>query len=621
MAVETPNPLRAALKECRVGVAYMAVFSLFINLLILTSPIYMMQVYDRVLASGRLETLVMLTIIAGTAVLVLGLLEMVRNKLLARIGRWLERRLSPDLISAGMRVAIAGGTPSAQALRDLGQVRSFLGGPGVTTVFDIPWTPFFLAIIWLMHPMLGLLGVASALALFALAVINEYISRKPLREAALLSIGNVGQADQAIRNADAFHAMGMLPGFLAGWMERNDRALDLQLAASDRNATLVGLSKFLRIFVQILILGCGAYLVIQGELTSGGMIAASILLGRALAPVEQAIGAWKGMVVARDAYQRLKTLLERLPPETDTMTLPAPQGRLTCEQVIFIPRGRDKPVLNGVSFALEPGEAMGIVGPSAAGKSTLCKILVGSWQPTRGHARLDGADLFSWPSAQVGRYVGYLPQDVELFSGTVKENIARLLPNPDSTAVVEAAMTAGVHDIILRLPKGYETEIGVSGSFLSGGQRQRIGLARALYGKPKLIVLDEPNASLDTEGEESLMAAMRRAKAWGATIVIVAHQPRILRPVDKLLLLRDGRSEMFGSRDDVLARLLPARGEAGRVQAENRPRIVRAAGGGSSGASSVGVGPDPAIAPEDASSEIASTATEPRPARGEVPAE
>jgi ABC-type protease/lipase transport system fused ATPase/permease subunit len=278
------------------------------------------------------------------------------------------------------------------------------------------------------------------------------------------------------------------------------------------------------------------------------------------------------MVSARDAYDRLKRLLERLPPEQEVMPLPSPKGRLTCEQVIYVPRGRDKPVLNGVSFALEPGEALGIVGSSAAGKSTLCKIIVGSWQPTRGHARLDGADLFAWPSEQLGPYVGYLPQDIELFGGTVKDNIARLVPDADADAVVEAAMTAGVHEIILRLPNGYETEIGDGGSFMSGGQRQRIGLARALYRRPRLVVLDEPNASLDTEGEESLIYAIAKAKRWGATVILVAHQPRILKPVDKLLLLRDGRSEMFGPRDEVLAKLIPA-----RVAAETRPCMVKPA--------------------------------------------
>jgi len=572
MADAPANPLREAIRKCRVGIAYLAVFSFFINILILTSPIYMMQVYDRVLASGKVETLVMLTLMAGLAVLVLGLLEMVRSKILARMGQWLERRLSPDLIGAGMRATMLGGAPSAQSLRDLAQVRGFLGGPGINTLFDAPWTPIFLAVIWLMHPYLGMLGLGSGILLFVLAVLNEYMSRKQLKESGTLAIANVQRADQAIRNADAFHAMGILPGFLVNWMSRNEKAMALQLTAADRNATIVGITKFVRIFVQILILALGAFLVIHGELTSGGMIAASILLGRALAPVEQAIGAWKGMVSGRDSYERLVRLFDRLPPLPKTMPLPTPKGRLTCEQVIYVPRGREKPVLNGVSFAIEPGEALGIIGPSAAGKSTLCKILVGSWQPTRGHARLDGADLFLWPPEQLGPHVGYLPQDVELYGGTVRDNIARLSPDPHPELVLEAAMTAGVHEVILRLPNGYETEIGESGSFLSGGQRQRVGLARALYGRPKLIVLDEPNASLDTEGEESLMSAMAQAKAWGATVIIVAHQPRILRPVDKLLLLRDGRSEMFGPRDEVMAKLMPQRAAP---PADPRQRIVR----------------------------------------------
>ncbi len=577
MTAARVNPLRAAAKEARIAVVYLAAFSLFINLLVLTSPIYMMQVYDRVLASGKIETLVMLTIIAGIAVLVLGLLEMVRGQILARLGRWLERKLAPDLIATSLRATFHGAAANAQALRDLGLVRAVLAGPTVNTLFDAPWTPIFLAIIWLMHPLLGMLGVASALLLLGLAALNEYLSRRPLKEAGLLAIASVQHADQAVRNADAFQAMGMLPGFLAGWTRRNEHALALQVAAADRNAVLVGCSKFARIFVQILILGFGAYLVIGGELTSGGMIAASILLGRGLAPVEQAIGAGKQMVAGRDAAGRLNRLFERAPAPPPTMPLPAPSGRLACEQVGFTPRGAERPVLNGVTFALEPGDAVGIIGPSAAGKSTLCKILVGSWRPTQGHARLDGAELFTWPAEQLGPHIGYLPQDVELFGGSVRDNIARLAERPEPEAVIDAAMTAGVHDIILRLPKGYETEIGEGGSHLSGGQRQRIGLARALYRRPKLIVLDEPNASLDAEGEESLLAAMARAKGWGAAVVIVAHHPRILRAVDKLLLLRDGRAELFGPRDAVLARLRPAtvaaRGDAAL------PRLGATAGG------------------------------------------
>ena len=371
-----------------------------------------------------------------------------------------------------------------------------------------------------------------------------------------MSISNIQQADQAIRNTDAFQAMGMLPGFLSGWMARGETILALQLEAADSNATILGVSKFARIFVQILVLGLGAYLVVHGELTSGGMIAASILLGRGLAPVEQAIGAWRQMVAGWDAWDRLRRLMARLPPPAKAMPLPPPRGRLTCEQVSFVPRGRDKPVLNGVSFTLQSGEALGIIGPSAAGKSTLCKILVGSWQPTRGHARLDGADLFAWPAEQLGPYVGYLPQDVELFGGTVRDNIARLSAAPDPESVIDAAMIAGVHEIILRLPNGYETEIGEGGSFLSGGQRQRIGLARALYRRPRLIVLDEPNSNLDAEGDEALTRAVRAARERGAIVVIVAHRPVGIEGVDQLLVLKDGRMQAFGPKEQVLGQVL-----------------------------------------------------------------
>jgi PrtD family type I secretion system ABC transporter len=578
MASPIANPLQRVLTELRVGLRTIALFSFFINLLVLTSPIYMMQIYDRVLGSGHIETLVFITVIAGVAVLIMGLLEMVRGRLLGRVSRWLERRLAPDLIAAAMRGTFYGLPASAQPLRDLAQIRMFLSGPGVNAILDSPWVPIFIVVIWLIGAWLGVLALAAAVLLFAIAVLNEYLSRRKLKQAGTVSIGAMQRADAAIRNADVFHAMGMLPGFLRGWTKTNAAVLELQLAAGDRNAAFVGLSKFFRIFVQMLVLGVGAYLVLQHQMSSGAMIACSILMGRALAPVEQAIAGWKSFIGARDAYERLQRLLERIPPPPEAMPLPAPAGRLTCEQIVYVPRGRETPILQGLSFSLPAGEALGIVGPSAAGKSTLCRILVGSWQPTRGHCRLDGADVFLWPSEQLGPFVGYLPQDVELFSGTVKDNIGRLLPDPDPEAVVEAAATAGVHEMILRLPNGYDTEIGEGGGFLSGGQRQRIGLARALYGRPKLIVLDEPNASLDGEGEDSLINAMIKAKGWGATVVIVAHQPRILQPVDKVLLLRDGKAELFGPRDEVFAKLRPQ-----RVTADPRPRIVARPQSGSGG--------------------------------------
>jgi PrtD family type I secretion system ABC transporter len=566
------SPLERALRELRPGLAMLVLFSCGINLLILSSPLYMWQIYDRVLASGRVETLVFLTLITAAALLALGALDAVRGHVLGRMGRWLDRRLTPDLITASLRRTLRGESAGGQALRDLATVRNFLAGPGVSALLDAPWAPVFIAIIAIMHPLLGLVAVGAALALLALAVANEVASRGPLQDAAQRSIRAMQRAEAAIRNADVVLAMGIRRDFIRRWSALNEEALALQLTAGDRNAILVGFSKFLRMFVQVLILGVGAWLVLQNGLTSGGMIAASILLGRALAPIEQSIGAWKVLVAARDARDRLSALFARLPPEPEGMRLPTPLGRLSCEQVVYAPPGRVEPVLRGVTFAVEPGTGLGIVGPSAAGKSTLCKILVGTWQPTRGSARLDGADLFAWNADVVGRHIGYLPQDVELFAGTVAENIARLGADPDPDAVVAAAQAAGVHEMILALPQGYNTEIGEAGSHLSGGQRQRIGLARALYGRPRVIVLDEPNASLDGDGETALLRALFTAKAWGATVVIVAHQPRILAPVDQLLLLRQGAVEAFGPRDEVLERLRPLR----PVETPARPRPVRA---------------------------------------------
>jgi PrtD family type I secretion system ABC transporter len=566
------NPLDRALRELRPGFATLVLFSCGINLLILASPLYMWQIYDRVLASGRVETLIFLTLITAVALLGLGALDAVRGHILGRLGRWLDRRLTPDLITASLRRTLHGDPAGGQALRDLATVRNFLAGPGVSALLDAPWAPVFVVMIALMHPLLGLVALTAAFALLALAVVNEAASRRLLGDAAQQTICAMQRAEAAIRNADVIQAMGMRRDFIRRWSALNEAALALQLEAGDRNATLVGFSKFLRMFVQILILGVGAYLVLQSELTSGGMIAASILLGRALAPIEQSIAAWKVLVAARDARDRLSALLARLPPESQGMRLPTPCGRLSCEQVVYSPPGRVEPVLRGVSFAIAPGTGLGIVGPSAAGKSSLCKILVGTWQPTRGSARLDGADLFAWNADQVGRHIGYLPQDVELFAGTVGENIARLHADPDPDAVVAAAQAAGVHEMILALPQGYDTEIGEAGGHLSGGQRQRIGLARALYGRPCLVVLDEPNASLDWEGETALLGALFTAKAWGATVVIVAHQPRILAPVDQLLLLRQGAVEAFGPRDEVLERMR----RLGPVEAPARPSRVRA---------------------------------------------
>jgi PrtD family type I secretion system ABC transporter len=410
-------------------------------------------------------------------------------------------------------------------------------------------------VILALHPWLGIIAIGAAVILFVLALINEMAARRPLKEANRLAIGNTYAVDAALRNAEAVQAMGMLPNFIDRHATDTDESLRQLVRAGDRNATMVGIAKALRVLIQILILGAGAFLVLAGELTAGGMIAASILLGRALAPIEQMIGVWKQMVAGRDAWGRLKTLLRTLPPDQKPMNLPAPKGVVSCEQVGYAVPQREQPILMGIDFTVEPGQALGIVGPSAAGKSSLCKILVGAWKPTRGHARLDGGDVSLWDPSRLGKYIGYLPQDVELFSGTVKDNIARLSPQLDEAAVIEAAMAADVHDMILALPKGYDTDIGEDGAFLSGGQRQRIGLARAFYGKPKLIVLDEPAASLDSRGEEALLRAIDTAKGWGSTVVMVAHKLRLLRSADKLLLLHEGQQQAFGPKDDIIGQL------------------------------------------------------------------
>ncbi len=556
-------------RSCLRALVWLLLFSLGINSLILASPIYMMQVFDRVLASGRFETLILLTVIAGIAVFVMGIVETARGRFLIRVGNWLDHRLSGHVIASALTARLAGHAGSAQPLRDLATLRSTMASPSVNAVIDTPWVPAFIVIIWLMHPLLGLIALGAAIVLFAVALVNELVSRNALRRAGQFSIAATQSVESALRNAEVVQALGMLPALLGRFGDTNAKALTSHRQAGDRGAAMVGLSKSLRLFVQIVILGSGAWLVLQGQLTSGGMIAASILLGRALAPVEQSIGAWRQLVGARDAWQRLTRLLAEVPPQAKGMSLPVPQGELACQQMTFVPAGHENPILRDITFDLAAGEVLGIIGPTAAGKSSLCKVVTGAWKPTRGHARLDGADISSWHADELGAHLGYLPQDVELFAGTVSENIARLAQEPDAAAVVVAAKTAGVHDIILSLPKGYDTEVGEAGSFLSGGERQRVGLARAFYGRPKLIVLDEPNASLDSAGEEALVEAILAAKEWESTVLLVTHQPSILLSVDKLMVLQEGRIQAFGPRDEILNKLrqapAPAQIPAGRV--------------------------------------------------------
>ena len=535
-----------------------AALSLFLNLLVLVSPLYMFQVFDRVLPSGHVETLVALTVLAGFALLVFGLLETIRHQALVRIGTWLDRRLSEPVLAASLGAALTGRATGAEPLRDLARLRAFISSESVLPILDAPWTLVFIVVIWLLHPWLGVLALLGAVVLFALALGSEIVMRAPLGEANERWLAAQRRGETALRNAEVVHAMGMLPALLRRWHADNDRVLDQQAQAGDRSAAFVGMAKFLRLFLQIGVLGLGAYLVLRGELTGGGMIAGSILLGRALAPVEQAIGAWKGLVGARTSHDRLQALLRRQRAPAPAVRLPVPEGQVSVERLVFAPPGADRPILKQIEFDLAAGEVLAVIGPSGSGKSTLCRLIVGIWPPSSGHVRLDGAEVHAWDRADFGRHVGYLPQDVELFAGTVRDNVARMSDAADE-AVIEAARVAGAHDMILRLRDGYATEIGAHGAVLSGGQRQWIGLARAMFGQPRLIVLDEPNASLDQAGETALIDAIGRLKARGTTVILVAHRPSLLVHVDKLLVLREGAGVLFGAREEVLPRLMGQR--------------------------------------------------------------
>jgi ATP-binding cassette subfamily C protein/ATP-binding cassette subfamily C exporter for protease/lipase/ATP-binding cassette subfamily C protein EexD len=549
-----PTVLQEALGKTRTAFVAVAIFSFFLNLLMLATPLYMMQVFQRVLSSGHLPTLFYLTVVTVFALLILGTLSAIRGWVLGRVSGWLSGALSGRLIAASVSSALTGSATGAQPLRELGQLRSFIGGGGITAMFDSPWVPVFIAIIWLMHPWLGMLALVSAVILFTLALFNDATTREPQREANQRQSKAYQFAETSLRNAEVVHAMGMLPALLARWNELQQGALDRQGTASSWTASILGVSKFVRLSVQVGILGLGATLVLSGELTPGAMIAASILLGRALAPVEQSISAWRTFVLARASYGRLQDLLRSTPGQAPSIALPPPEGRIEVENLTFKPMTAEEPLLQRISFVLEPGETLGIVGASAAGKSTLCRMLVGVYPPTLGSVRLDGAEVHAWNRQEFGRYVGYLPQDVELFAGTVRENIARMGECEDCE-VIAAAQLADVHEIVLRLPDGYDTQIGEGGALISAGQRQRLGLARALFREPRVVVLDEPNANLDRLGETALLRALNTLKENGTTVVLVAHHASMLQNVDKLLVMRDSKMEAFGARNDVIAHL------------------------------------------------------------------
>jgi len=531
-----------------------AAVSLVLNLALLMPSIYMLQVFDRVFASGSLETLVMLTAIAAVALALAYCMDAVRARLLAGAGRALDRRLSPAALASALREAASPGrNRDADVLRDIAQLRAFLGGSGIQALFDAPWLPIYLAVIALMHPLLGVAAVAGACLLAALSVLTERLTRQQTEQAQRCARATKRQAEALTRNAEAILGMGMTGAAVAGWGSRHDAQLDAQARLTETSARLAAFARMSRQGVQVAMLGVGAWLVVGAHASPGIMIAATILVGRALQPVEHLIGGWKGLVEARAAWRRMS---ERRPTRSSApaLALPRPRGCLDVERVTFTHAPQRPPLIKGVAFSLQAGESLGIVGPSASGKTTLLRLLLGLWTPQTGVVRLDGADIAQWDRDALGAHIGYLPQDVELFAGTVAENIARL-GNVDSDAVIEAARLAHAHEMILRLPEGYETQIGEAGVVLSGGQRQRIALARALHGVPRLVVLDEPNANLDTEGEQALLAAIEALKARDVTVVMVGHRPAMMSQLDKLAVLRDGVLEDFGPSATVLPRL------------------------------------------------------------------
>jgi PrtD family type I secretion system ABC transporter len=553
--LQKPNPVSASLHACRGAFAAVAIFSLAVNVLALASPLYMMQLFDRVLSSRSGDTLVMLTIVTTFAVAVLCLIDTIRSQVLVRTGAWLDERLGPNVFNGALRIALqTDASRAALGPIDLQTVRGFLTGPAILPLLDAPWAPIYVIALFSLHPLLGLIGFGGAAMLFALAVLNEFATKNPLREANAAGVRTRQRAEAALRNAEVIRAMGMSEGVVGIWRRDMADANAAQRSAGTRGAAILAVSKFFRLMLQIVILGVGAWLVIKEEASPGAMFASSFLLARALAPVENAIGTWKSLVSARIAYRRLSELLTDMSWARKGMRLPPPEGAVNVERVSYVPAGATEPTLRGISFALRPGEVLGIIGPSAAGKSTLARIIAGTWRATAGKVRLDNADIAIWHESGGSCHIGYLPQDIELFAGTVRDNIARLAASePDD--VISAAKLVGLHHAIMGLPQGYDTEIGEAGLKLSGGQRQRIGLARALYGAPQLVVLDEPNASLDQEGDEALHRAIIELKRRGTTVVIIAHRPSILGLADKLMVLREGTVEMYGNRNDVIAKL------------------------------------------------------------------
>ena len=553
------TPLKEALFSCRVMVKFVLIFGCLVNLLMLSTPLFSMQVLDRVLSSQNTDTLLMLTLVIILALALLGLIQAARSFAMNKMGNWLENRLSETVFSNSIRLSLESkAMANSQQLRDLQTVKTFLTSPGLISIMDMPWAIIFIIVLFILHTYIGFLAIIAGTVLIIFGLIADRAT-KPLIEMNNENfIKSMRQVDQSTRNAEVIEVMGMKKNIIASWQNMNQDVQKTQNLVTKRQSIFMEITKFFRLIIQISVTALGAYLVIQGQITSGTIIASSSLVGRALAPFEAAINSWKGFVTCRKSYERLTKSFTRYSDDSNIMSLPEPEGIIGVENVYFAPMGVQRHILKGIGFSLNQGEILAVIGPSASGKTTLAKLLVGIANPSIGTVRIDGASLKDWKKEELGPHLGYLPQDVELFSGTVKENIARMDTNPNPENVVIAAQLAGVHDMVLQLPQGYDTNIGLDGSMLSGGQKQRIGLARAFYGDPKFIVLDEPNANLDTQGEEALMTAISVAKEKSITTIIISHKTSILSVVDKILVMKDGMVASFGPKKEVMEKLKKA---------------------------------------------------------------
>ncbi|MBJ3761649.1 type I secretion system permease/ATPase [Maribius pontilimi] len=563
--------LRAVNRDSR-GLFWAAgIFSLFVNLLMLAGPLYMLQVYDRVLGSRSEATLVALTVLLAFLFLMMGLLDYARGRILARVGARFQATLDRRVFAAMVRKAAVAPDADAETnnLRDLESVQRLLSSPLLSAFFDIPWTPIFLAVIWILHPWLGLLAIFGALALIGVAVLNQKLTSQPVKQANAASVRAERMSEQIRQEAEMVRSLGMQQSTFGRWQTLRDRSLVETINASDMGGRFTTLTRTFRLFLQSGMLGLGAYLVLQGQMTPGGMIAGSILLGRALAPVDVALGQWQIWQRAQQGWRSLTQLLSLIPEEPPRTALPRPAARLTVDQVTIIPPGQTQASIRMVSFDVNPGESVGIIGPSGSGKSTLARAIVGVWRAAGGKIRLDGAALDQFEPDVLGQHIGYLPQRVQLFDGTIAQNIARMRDDADDADIVTAAKKAAVHDMILKLPDGYDTHVSGSGGKLSGGQIQRVGLARAMFGAPVLLVLDEPNSNLDNEGSAAMNAAMAAMKQQGGAVIIMAHRPSAIQNCERLLVLENGTRRAFGPKDEVL-----------REMVKNHNEIRQAAGQG-----------------------------------------